>query len=197
MSDDSLKVILIGESGVGKTCLINVSTGLGFDTNEKATLTASYLKKTITINKISYVLCLWDTVGQEKLRNLTKIFFKNSKIVIFVYDITNKKSFEALASWERDVKNLLGDNIVKGVVGNKQDLFMDEDVTEEEGANYANSINAKFRLVSAKTDPQSFNVLLEELLKEYLKKNEAVSNNIKLSNKPKNQEEKKKKGGFC
>ncbi len=197
MNDDSLKVILIGESGVGKTCLINVSTGLSFDTNEKATLTASYLKKTITINKISYVLCLWDTVGQEKLRNLTKIFFKNSKIVIFVYDITNKKSFEALASWERDVKNLLGDNIVKGVVGNKQDLFMDEDVTEEEGANYANSINAKFRLVSAKTDPQSFNVLLEELLKEYLKKNEAVSNNIKLSNKPKNEEEKKKKGGFC
>ena len=197
MSDDSLKVILIGESGVGKTCLINVSTGLSFDTNEKATLTASYLKKTITINKISYVLCLWDTVGQEKLRNLTKIFFKNSKIVIFVYDITNKKSFEALASWERDVKNLLGDNIVKGVVGNKQDLFMDEDVTEEEGANYANSINAKFRLVSAKTDPQSFNVLLEELLKEYLKKNEAVSSNIKLSNKPKNEEEKKKKGGFC
>ena len=197
MSDDSLKVILIGESGVGKTCLINVSTGQGFDTNEKATLTASYLKKTITINKISYVLCLWDTVGQEKLRNLAKIFFKNSKIVIFVYDITNKKSFEALASWERDVKNLLGDNIVKGVVGNKQDLFMDEDVTEEEGANYANSINAKFRLVSAKTDPESFNVLLEELLKEYLKKNEAVSNIIKLSNKPKNEEEKKKKGGFC
>ena len=197
MSDDSLKVILIGESGVGKTCLINVSTGQGFDTNEKATLTASYLKKSITINEISYVICLWDTVGQEKLRNLTKIFFKNSKIVIFVYDITNKKSFEALASWERDVKNLLGDNIVKGVVGNKQDLFMDEDVTEEEGANYANSINAKFRLVSAKTDPESFNVLLEELLKEYLKKNEAVSNIIKLSNKPKNEEEKKKKGGFC
>ena len=197
MSDDNLKVILIGESGVGKTCLINVSTGLGFDMNEKTSLTASYLTKKIIINGIAYTISLWDTVGQEKLRNLTKIFFKNSKIVIFVYDITSKKSFEGLESWEKDVKELLGDNIVKGVVGNKQDLFMNEEVTEEEGSKHANSINAKFRLVSAKTDPESFNVFLEELLKDYLKIGEEKSNNIKLSNKPEKEDVKKKKNKIC
>ena len=98
------------------------------------------------------------------MRSLTKLYFNNSKIVIFVYDITDKKSFEGLISWEKDVKELIGDDIIKGVIGNKQDLILNEQVNEEEAIKHANSINAKFRLTSAKMDPEGFNSFLQELL---------------------------------
>ncbi len=194
-NDNKIKVILIGDSGVGKTNLINVSAGNSFNENEKSTLRASYLEKIININDVSYCLALWDTIGQEKLRNLTKLFFKNAKIVIFVYDITNENSFKGLESWEKDVKELLGDDIIKAVVGNKQDLYNEKEVDENKAMEYANSINAKFRLTSAKTDSDSFVNLLEELLKDYIKKNgkEDLNKKIKLSEG----EKKKKKGFLC
>ena len=194
-NDNKIKVILIGDSGVGKTNLINVSAGNSFNENEKSTLRASYLEKIININDVSYCLALWDTIGQEKLRNLTKLFFKNAKIVIFVYDITNENSFKGWESWEKDVKELLGDDIIKAVVGNKQDLYNEKEVDENKAMEYANSINAKFRLTSAKTDSDSFVNLLEELLKDYIKKNgkEDLNKKIKLSEG----EKKKKKGFLC
>ena len=201
-NDNKIKVILIGDSGVGKTNLINVSYGNEFDENEKSTLRASYLEKVIKINDVPYCLALWDTIGQEKLRNLTKLFFKNSKIVIFVYDITNKASFDGLISWYNDVKELLGDDIIKAVVGNKQDLYDEqEEVTEKEGIEYAKTINARFTLTSAKTDPESFVVLLEELLKDYLKKNNIGNENVTKKNIKLGEDDKKKKKGekksFC
>ena len=193
--DDRIKVILVGEPGVGKTNLINVSAGLKFNEEEKSTLRASFLEKRMNINGQEYKLTLWDTIGQEKLRNLTKIFFKNSKIVIFVYDITSELSFQGLRSWEKDVKELIGDDIIKAVVGNKQDLYLDkEEVKENVAMEYAKSINAKFRLASAKTDPDSFVNFLEELLKDYLNKNEKGENFVKLKpNKDEDIKNKKKK----
>ena len=166
--EEDIKVILIGDSGVGKTNLINVSLGRTFNEKENSSLSASYSKKVITINNEKYVLSLWDTIGQEKLRTLSKLFFKNSKIVIYVYDITNKISFEGLTSWDADVKEAIGDDVIKAVVGNKQDLYLEEEVNEEEANNYATSLNAKFRLTSAKKDPEGFSQFIEELLKDYI-----------------------------
>ena len=164
-----IKVILVGDPGVGKTNLINVAAGLKFNEEEATTLRASFLEKNLKINGKNYKLNLWDTIGQEKLRNLTKLFFDNSKIVIFVYDITSELSFKGVPSWYKDVKDLIGDDIIKAVVGNKQDLFLEkEEVRENQAMEYAKSINAKFRLVSAKSDPAGYNNLLEELLIDYI-----------------------------
>ena len=80
--------------------------------------------KEMNIEGFNFNVYLWDTIGQEKLKAQTKIFFKNSKIVILVYDITNKKSFTELENWHKQVKESLGDNIVLGVLGNKKDLFL-------------------------------------------------------------------------
>ena len=199
--EENIKVILIGDSGVGKTNLINVSSGGAFNENEKSSLTASYLKKVITINNEKYTLSLWDTIGQEKLRSLSKLFFKNSKIVIYVYDITNLESFKGLESWDNDVKELIeDDNIIKAIVGNKQDLYLSEKVSEDTALNYASTLNAKFKLTSAKTDPKGFNSFLEELLKDYIDKNLKNKNedkkdgkSMKLNKKKEDKEEKKKK----
>ena len=196
---ETIKVILIGNEGVGKTNLINVASGRGFNENEKSSLTASYLKKLITLNDKNYIISLWDTIGQEKLRTLSKLFFKNSKIVIYVYDITNHDTFNGLASWDKDVNDMIGNDVIKAVLGNKQDLYLKEQVTEEEASKYAQTLNAKFTLTSAKKDPEGISIFLEELLKEYIDKNtkskdkgDLRSASIIIKNK-----KKKEKNGCC
>ena len=168
---DDIKVILIGEAGTGKTSLINTSTGLKFDANERSTLNPSFSQKILTINNIKYTLDLWDTAGQEEFRSLNKIFMKDSKIVVFVYSIVVKKTFTELDYWYNSIKDVLGDEPVLGVVGNKKDLYLDEEVTEGEGKQYAAAKNIKFKLVSAKDNPNEFVEFLETLLEEYLAKN--------------------------
>jgi len=168
-TEEEIKVILIGSSGVGKTSIINVITGGKFNINEKSTEGSSFLMKKINVNDKEYILNIWDTIGQEKLRQLTKIFYNNSKIVLFVYDITNKASFEDLNYWTKDVEEQIGKDVIKGVVANKIDLYLQEEVTTEEGKNYANSIDANFIEFSAKTEPPSkFEDYLIELLQKYL-----------------------------
>ena len=166
-----IKIILLGESGVVKTNLINILMGLPFNENEITSTSNSYMEKKVTINKKLYKLNLWDTIGQEKYRQLTKIFYKDSKIVIFVFDITSKRSFDELQKyWVKDVKEQIGDDsIVKGVIANKIDLFIDEQVTTEKGEEYAKSIDAKFLSISAKTDgPKKFENFLMSLVEEYI-----------------------------
>ncbi len=164
-----VKVILLGIQQVGKTNLINIATDKGFKENTLTTSTSSYSILTIKLNNKRYQLNLWDTIGQEKYRQLTKLFYNNSKIVIFVYDITSRKSFEDLALWHKEVIEQIGDNIIKGVVANKMDLYEDEKVLRDEGEDFAKSINAKFLAMSAKQDqPDKFKNYLKDLLSEYL-----------------------------
>ena len=175
--EDGVKVILIGESGVGKTNLINIAIGDNFSENEKSTTASTLSLKKIKLNNKEYNLDLWDTIGQEQYRQLTKIFFNNSKIVIFVYDITNKESFKALPGWKKDVEEQLGDDYIKGVVANKSDLYLEEEVPTEEGQEYAKNNEAKFLLISAKKDdPKKFENFLRELLEEYLSTKKGVNN---------------------
>ena len=196
MSDEEIKVILIGESGTGKTSLINATMGLKFKDTIESTTTNSFSSKTITINNKEYVLNLWDTIGQEKFRSLTKIFIKDSKIVILVYDITRKASFNELNFWLKMIQDILGDEPVLGICGNKSDLFVKEQVKEEEVKKYSEEKNIPFKLTSAK-NPLSFNKFLEDLVKQYLEKRgvETVGtkDKIDLNNKKRNNDKKK----FC
>ena len=196
MSDEEIKVILIGESGTGKTSLINATMGLKFKESVESTTTNSFSSKTITINNKEYVLNLWDTIGQEKFRSLTKIFIKDSKIVILVYDITRKASFNELNFWLKMIQDILGDEPILGICGNKSDLFVKEQVKEEEVKKYSEEKNIPFKLTSAK-NPMSFNKFLEDLVKKYLEKRGAGSGGTKdkidLNNKKRNNDKKK----FC
>ncbi len=162
-----VKAILIGETGVGKTNLINTSLGKPFDDNEKSTYTSNFVQLKFKIDNNKYIIDLWDTAGQEKFRGTTKLFFKSSRIVIFVYDITNKRSFEELDNyWIKEVEEHLGDKAVYGIVGNKKDLDKEKEISEETVKQFADSKKMAFKLVSAKKDPKLFNDFLEELLKK-------------------------------
>ena len=170
-SNNIIKVILVGDSGTGKTNLITVSAGFPFNSKLLSTTSCSYVQKIIKKNGKEYKLNLWDTIGQEKYRSLTKIFLKGSKIVIFVYDISNKKSFQSLEFWKKIIDDNVGSELVYGIVGNKIDLYYKEEVNEDEAEAYSKKIGAKFLLTSAKTDSQSFIKFIEEISYDYIRKN--------------------------
>ena len=188
-----IKVILLGESGVGKSNLINVAVGKPFSSKLDSTVSSTFVLKKCIRGNISYNLNIWDTAGQEKFRALTKLFIKNSKIVIFVYAIDSKPSFEALQFWGSTIKESLGDEPVLAIVGNKLDLYLHEQIKEIDVENYAKEIGAQYILVSAKTNPQAFINFLEQLLDEYLKKSGTIIRESSFELKKEKYEKKSKK----
>ena len=193
--ESGIKVILLGESSVGKTSLIKVAIGKKFNSSELTTYSANYSIKKFNYNGKEYTFNLWDTIGQEKYRALTKMFFKDSKIIILVYDITSEKSFKELEYWYNQVVNELGkEGYYLAIVGNKNDLYNQEKINKDQGKKFAESKKAKFKLTSAKDDPLSFNSLLEQMFKEFIDNNKDYLNNRKktaITNKG------KKKGKCC
>ena len=178
-NENGNKVIFLGESNVGKTNLMRISVGKPFDIHSMSTWSVSYLPKNIKHDNQTYIFNLWDTIGQETYRSLTKIFFKNAIIVLLVYDITSRKTFEELEYWYQQVKSELDNEFLLAIVGNKKDLFTESQVTEEEGKKYAEGKGAYFKLSSAKDDPKDFTEFLEGLMKESIEKNLS-----KIINKP-------------
>ena len=169
---NSIKVVLLGESGVGKTCLIKTYIDKKFE-ETMSTISYEYFKKEVKRGLTTYNIHMWDTAGQERFRSLSKIFIKDSQIVLFVYDIVNRKSFENISFWVNYVEDLLGKDIVLGLVGNKIDLFdkVEDDtliVNNEEGQKYADQIGALFRETSAKESPEEFESYINELIDLFL-----------------------------
>ena len=108
------------------------------------------------------------------------MFFKDSSIVILVYDITSEKSFTELNYWYNQIVNELGNQgYILAVVGNKKDLFKQEKVNESRGKEFAKAKNAKFKLSSAKEDPLSFNTFLEQIFAEFIDNNKDKLDNKK------------------
>ena len=164
---NEMKAILLGNSGVGKTNLINTSMGKSFDDMSQTTTAATYSEKEIKIGKESYYLNLWDTAGQEKYQSVTKIFLKKSEIVVFVYDITDENSFKDLEKWIELTEEMIDNEHVCGIVGNKADLYSKENVKEEIAREFAESKKMPFQLVSAKENPSLFNNFLKDLVMEH------------------------------
>ena len=110
------KTILIGESGVGKTCIIARYINNKYEDGVMTTHGANYISKNVEFDEYneSIMFQVWDTAGQEKYRGLTKIFYKDAKIIILVYDVTNKKSFEEIKNyWHQQLKEHCSTNISK------------------------------------------------------------------------------------
>ena len=181
--DEEIKVIFVGDSGVGKTNLINTSVGIPFTEGKSPTISGSFVSKKITAsNDVEFIANLWDTAGQETYREVTKLFFKGSEIILLVFDITVKESFESLKMWAKIVEEIIETEHIYGIVGNKNDLYLEKKVSDNEVKEFADSLKAQYKFVSAKNDPQSFSDLLKDLIEE-LKKidRREKKNSIKLN----------------
>jgi len=200
-----IKICLYGSSGVGCNQLSHVAIGQKFKEDSGAVSLWSCGEKTFIINKKEYIVNIWNGPGQEKYKEMFKHFVKNANIVIFVYDITYRYSFDELNEKINIAKEILGNNFIGAIVGNKKDLFEHEVVSEDEAREFAKEVGYKFALVSAKADQISFINLLEELIEVFIKNNEikqkgmknkiieAKKKKIEKDNKKKIEEDKKKK----
>ena len=207
----NVKVVLLGDSGVGKTCLITRYISETFEQNTASTNGASYASKNVNYDKLKKTITLdiWDTAGQEKYKALTKFFYKDAAIAILVYDITQKQSFESIKSyWYEQVKENGEKTVVLGIVGNKSDLYEQEEVPENDAREFAQSIGAIFALTSAKMNT-GVDALFEDAGNKYLDPSfqQKVMQEQEANKEEKGQKitlnqeevkkEKKKKGGFC
>ena len=144
-----VKVILVGDSGVGKTSMINRYLKQ-FKNHIDSTVTTSYYTKLEVIDDYKLNLQIWDTVGQEQYRSLNTLFFKDAQICLMVYDITKEDSFSSIKDyWYESVLSNGLEGVIFGVAGNKNDLYMDEKVDKQESRDFCNEINAIFRFTSA------------------------------------------------
>ena len=175
--EENIKIILLGNSGVGKTQIINRFNNKQFMDNDLCTYTSSFITRAIEVNGQNKNLDVWDTAGQEKFRSVGKLFVKNAQIIILVYDTTSKKSFEDLNFWNDFIQKELGQKITLGLAGNKTDLFTKEEVTKDEGKEYAKKWGAVFSLLSAKEDKPGIDLFFTEMVKKYLENETGGSNN--------------------
>ena len=166
----SKKLVLLGDSGVGKTCIISRFISGDFEKELNSTDGASYSVKEVKIPKLNktIILDIWDTAGQEKYRTLTKYFYKDATMIIMVYDITRKDSFESLKNyWYKEIQVLGEKNCILAIAGNKSDLYDREQVPEEDARNYAKSINAVYGLTSAQNN-SGIDKLFEDIAIKFL-----------------------------
>ena len=192
---NSIKLIVVGEKHVGKTSIIIQYIENTFSNEYVMSTSADKSIKEIELeNGTKIRIEIWDTAGQEIYRAANKIFMKNTKIALLVYDITDQKSFDALNEFYEQINEINGkENVFFAVVGNKSDLYEEQYVAKEKGEEYAKSIKALFYEVSA-TDHESIENLFKDVVIKYAKnitknnddkKNEIKNEtNEKIDNKP-------------
>ena len=166
----SVKVVLLGESGVGKTSIITQYTTKKFNPRCSTSVSAQFISKTLKFPEFekSIKFDIWDTVGQEKYRSLTKIFYRDAKVIVFVYDITTEYSFNQLKDyWYEETINTTEKTPLMAVVANKSDLYPDQKVNNKDGKEFAEKINAIFQTTSAMSDT-GINTLFENIGKKII-----------------------------
>ena len=172
-SVEQVKVVLLGESGVGKTSIIAQFTSGKFDPDCVTSLSAQFISKTIEFENLQKAIKfdIWDTAGQEKYRALAKIFYKDAKVIILVYDITDKRSFDEVKSyWYEMVKTNADSDAMIAIVANKNDLYDNAQVSEEEAKEFAKSVGAIFQSTSAKSD-SGITTLFDNIGQKYFNPN--------------------------
>jgi len=145
-----VKVVLLGDAGVGKSSLVLRFVTNSFDKYSESTIGASFMSKLLLVDGAPIKYQIWDTAGQEKYHSLAPMYYRGAAAAIIVYDITRAASFQTLKNWVRELQQLGPENIVLAVCGNKSDLEEKREVSTAEAKAYAAEIGALFLESSAK-----------------------------------------------
>ena len=200
--DYKLKVVVVGDSGVGKTNLIKRFITNTFSENSKATVGVEFISKSYRINKQVFKIEIWDTAGQERYKSITAAYYKGAKGALIVYDTTQKSSYENIDKWMVEIKDKASKDMKLMIVGNKTDLKDARQVETNEALQKAKDLEAPLMEASAKDGnnvKEAFYDLLKEMYREIKKKIEVVESQaqggkdgIQLETN-----EKKEKKGCC
>ena len=204
------KIVIIGDSGVGKSNILSRYVRDEFSMDTKATVGVEFGSKIISINNQQIKIQIWDTAGQEKYKSVSTIYYKGAKGALLVYDISRKETFNNLNRWINEIKNNSDENINILLIGNKCDLEEVRQISQEEAFEKAKEINASFLEVSALQAvniEKAFKYLIQQIhnknnyrideKKNTLKENNndfiTINNNSENSDDEKNKGKKKKK----
>ena len=170
---ESFKVVLVGESGVGKTSIITQFIDQTFQEDQQSTTGGTFSTKSVVCdNGKTLKFEIWDTAGQERYRALTKMFYKDANAAVLVYDITRKDSFEEIQNyWSNQIKESSPPGIILAVAANKSDLIDHEAVDEEQARKFAEDLGAIFVSTTA-TQIDPVNDLFIQIAKKYTGSNE-------------------------
>jgi len=166
--DFLFKLVLIGDSGVGKSCLLLRFADDNFTDSYISTIGVDFRFRTITIGEHTVKLQIWDTAGQERFRTITSAYYRGADGIIMVYDVTSSESFDHVEEWLSEVDRYANENTSKLLVGNKADLLDDKQVPEEVAQSFADKLNIAFLETSAKTATNvdaAFLTMAKELIK--------------------------------
>ena len=164
----SLKILLIGDSQVGKTSLLLKYTEHIFPEEHIATIGVEYKDRFIIRYNYNIRLQIWDTAGQERFHSITKNIYRNANGVLFVYDITNRESFNNIKNWIRDLQNV-GNDVKAAILGNKLDLESNRAISHEEIEEISKEHNMPFLETSARENinvNEGFDLIVNELFKD-------------------------------
>ena len=170
---ESFKVVLVGESGVGKTSIITQFIDQTFQEDQQSTTGGTFSTKSVLCDNGKVLKFeIWDTAGQERYRALTKMFYKDANAAVLVYDITRKDSFEEMQNyWANQIKECSPQGIILAVAANKSDLIDQEVVDEGTARKFAEDLGAIFVSTTAKVI-EPINDLFIQIAKKYTGCNE-------------------------
>jgi len=194
--DQKIKIMILGETLVGKTAIITRYTKKVFAENYLTTVGIDFQNKQLNINGKKINVEIWDTAGQERFRNIAKTYFQSSDGFLLVYDITSKDSFNKLNDWYEQIKLNAPENSKCIIAGNKSDLEEKRQVKKEEGEKFASDNNLKFYETSAKDD-KNINIVFELLSNEIVNDEKTIKRNKRSSQVLKKKNAKVEKKNCC
>ena len=200
--DYKLKVVIVGDSGVGKSNLIKRFTTNEFNANSKATVGVEFLSKSYKINDKIFKIEMWDTAGQERYKSITSAYYKGAKGALIVYDTTSAQTFENVSKWLSEIREKTNKEIRLILIGNKIDLKDSKAVSTEQALAKAKEWGIALMETSAKEATnvkEAFHDLLKEMYCEMNKTLQMVeSKNLENNNGVQlDVNEQKKKKGCC
>ena len=191
------KILLIGDLGVGKSCVILRYVEGDFPGNIMSSIGVDFKTKQIDLDDRLIKLQIWDTAGHEKFRTITTSYYKSAHAIIILYDITQKASFDHIRNWITEIDKFGKQGVLKVIVGNKLDMENNRKITKEAAENLALKYGIKLWEVSAK-DNTNIEEMFLDTIKTLLEKNSKIisegssmANNIQLNKDTKNKKKKK------
>jgi len=150
--DMQIKLLMIGDSGVGKTCLLLRYANDSFSPTFITTIGIDFKIKNIVLDSKRIKLQIWDTAGQERFRTITTSYFRGAQGILLVYDVTDRTTFTSIRNWVAQIQMHADVNVNKILIGNKCDMQDQRVVSYEEGEQLAKEYNIHFFETSAKQD---------------------------------------------